>query len=89
MKVTYTAHAGRDLLRLRDFIRQKNPQAANKSSRQLQKNIQSLVNQPQMGTAVEGLESFYELVAHDYIIRYRVLPDEIAILNIWHRKEDR
>ena len=89
MKVTYTERAGRDLIRLRDFVRQKNPQAAQIVSRQLIKNIQSLVDLPQMGTPVEELDDFRELVARDYIVRYRVLSDEIVILNIWHGKEDR
>lgn len=89
MKVTYTAHAGRDFARLRDFIRKKNPQAAQKASRQLKNNIQALIDQPQMGAPVEELEGFHELVARDYIVRYRVLLDEIVILNIWHGKEDR
>ena len=89
MKVTYTARAGRDFARLRDFLRKKNPQAAQKASRQLKKNIQVLIDQPQMGTPVEELENFRELVARDYVVRYRVLSDEIAVLNIWHGKEDR
>lgn len=89
MKVNYTARAGRDFARLRDFIRKKNPQAAQKASRQLKKNIQALIDQPQMGTPVEELENFRELVARDYIVRYRVLSDEIVILNIWHGKEYR
>lgn len=67
----------------------KNPQAAQKASRQLKKNVQSLVDQPNMGTPVEELEDFRELIARDYIVRYRVLSDEIVILNIWHGKEDR
>ncbi len=83
MKATYTARAGRD------FIRKKNPQAAQKASRQLKKSIQTLIDQPQMGMPVEEHEDFRELVARDYIVRYRVLPDEIVILNIWNGKEDR
>ena len=71
MRVTYTVRAGRDFARLRDFIGKKNPQAAQKVSRQLKKNIQALVAQPNMGTLVEELESFRELVARDYIVRYR------------------
>lgn len=42
-----------------------------------------------MGAPVEELEDFRELIARDYIVRYRVLPDEIVILNICHGKEDR
>lgn len=89
MKVTYTARAGWNFIRLREFIRKKNPQAAQKIGRQLKKNIQALVDQPNMGTEVEGLEGFRELVARNYVIRYRILPDEIVILNIWHGKEER
>jgi toxin ParE1/3/4 len=89
MRVTYTARAGRDFIQLRDFIRKKNPQAAQKASRQLKKNIDALVNQPQLGVPVEELDGFRELVARDYVVRYRVLSDEIVILNIWHGKEDR
>lgn len=89
MKIIYTGRAGRDLVRLRDFIRQKNPYAAQKASRQLKKNIKALVDHPQMGVPVEGLEEFRELIADNYIVRYRLLPNEIVILNVWHAKEDR
>ena len=89
MKITYTERAGRDFVRLREFIRQKNPQAAQKASRQLKANTQALVDHPKMGTSINELEAFRELVARDYVVRYRVLSDEIVILNIWHGKEDR
>jgi toxin ParE1/3/4 len=89
MKITYTERAGRNFVRLREFIRQKNPQAAQKASRQLKANIQALVGHPKMGTSINELEAFRELVARDYIVRYRVLSDEIVILNIWHGKEKR
>ncbi|MFT7388926.1 MAG: toxin ParE1/3/4 [Candidatus Endobugula sp.] len=89
MKITYTKRAGRDFVRLREFIRQKNSQAAQKASRQLKANIQALVSHPKMGASINELEAFRELVARDYIVRYRVLSDEIVILNIWHGKEDR
>ncbi len=89
MKVTFTARAGRDFARLREFILKKSPQAAQKASMQLKTNIQTLVDHPNMGASVEELEGFRELIARDYVVRYRVLPDEIVILNIWHGKEYR
>ena len=89
MKLTFSVTAIRDLVRLREFIREKNPQAAQKSSSQLKKNIQALVDQPNMGLPIEDLEDFRELVARDYIVRYRLLPNEIVILKIWHGKEER
>lgn len=89
MKLTYTARAMKDLVRLREFIRKKNPQAAQRASRQLIKNIESLVDHPQMGTSLSELGDFRELVAHEYIVRYRLVLDEIVILNVWHEREDR
>jgi len=89
MKLTYTERAVRDLVRLRDFIRKKNPQAAQNASRQLQKNIKALIDHPKLGTALSDLGEFRELVAHDYIVRYRIVQDEIVILKVWHEREDR
>lgn len=89
MKLIFTATATRYFVRLREYIRKQNPQAAQKVSSLLKQNIQTLVEQPNMGTPVEGLEDFRELVARDYIVRYRLVPNEIVILKIWHGKEDR
>lgn len=89
MRLIYTARAGRDLVRLREFIRKNNPCAAEQASHKLQKSILSLVDQPSQGRCVEGLEGFRELVTRCYVVRYRVLPDELVILNIWHSKEAR
>ncbi len=89
MKLTYTIRAGQDLIRLREFIRKKNPRAAQKVSLQLKKNIENLIDQPQLGMPIEELEGFRELVARDYIVRYRISSDEIVILNIWHGMEYR
>jgi plasmid stabilization system protein ParE len=89
MKLTFTVTAVRDVVRLREFIRAKNPQAAQKESSQLKQNIQALVGQPKMGAPLDGLEDFRELVARDYIVRYRLMPNEIVILKIWHGKETR
>ncbi|TNC79764.1 MAG: type II toxin-antitoxin system RelE/ParE family toxin [Oleiphilus sp.] len=89
MKLTFTVTAIRDLLRLREFIENKNPQAAMKASALLKQNIQSLVQQPKLGIPIEGLDEYRELVAREYIVRYRVLKKEIVILKIWHGREDR
>ncbi len=90
MKIIYTERAGRDLVRLRDFIRKKNPQAAEKASRQLRENINSLLQHPNLGTVLSGkLEHIRELVAPVYIVRYRIVEEGIVILKVWHEKEIR
>lgn len=88
MKLTFTNRAGRDLARLREFLNQKNPQAARRASQQLSENIRSLLKHPKLGTALTVPGDYRELVARDYIVRYRLVENEIVILNVWHGRED-
>jgi toxin ParE1/3/4 len=89
MKLLFTHSAQRDLMRLRDFIAENNPQAASQVSRRLVASVRRLTDQPEMGIEVEGLPVTQDLITGDYIVRYAVLEDEIYILRIWHGKEDR
>ena len=89
MKLVLTSRAQGDLNRLRDFIDKKNKPAAKKSSQQLIENIKSLLAQPLMGAELAGLPGFRELVARSYIVRYRIVEEEVVILKVWHVKEDR
>ena len=89
MKLLFTHSAQKDLMHLRDFIAEKNPQAARQISRRLVTSIRRLIDQPEMGIDVKGLPGTQDLVSGDYIVRYAVLEDDIYILRIWHGKEDR
>ena len=76
-------------MRLRDFIAEKNPQAARQVSHRLVSSIRRLADQPEMGIDVPGLSGVRDLVTGDYILRYTALGDDTYILRIWHGKEDR
>ncbi|MEJ1336845.1 MAG: type II toxin-antitoxin system RelE/ParE family toxin [Candidatus Sedimenticola sp. (ex Thyasira tokunagai)] len=89
MKLRFTHSAQRDLVRLRDFIANKNPQAAKRISQRLKQSILRLTDQPEIGVNVEELPGVQDLVSGDYLVRYAVLENEIYILRIWHGKEDR
>ena len=89
MKVLFTHSAQRDLMRLRDFIAEENPQAAGQISGRLVTSTMRLSDQPSMGVDVESLRGIQDLIAGDYIVRYAVLEEEIYILRIWHGREDR
>jgi toxin ParE1/3/4 len=89
MILQFTHSAQRDLCRLRDFIAEKNPQAAERISLRLRKSIQRLVDLPDVGVNVAELPGVQDLISGDYIVRYTVLEDTIYILRIWHGKEDR
>ena len=89
MKLLFTHSAQRDLVRLRDFIAETNPEAARLISRRLVTSINRLLDQPEMGIDVEELTGTQDLITGDYIVRYAVLDDEIYILRIWHGTEYR
>jgi addiction module RelE/StbE family toxin len=89
MNLQFTHHAQRDLLRLRQFIAEKNPSAARRISQRLRQSIQRLTEQPEMGVNVGDLPGVQELISGDYVVRYTVLDSDIIILRIWHEKEDR
>lgn len=89
MKLLFTHSSQRDLVRLRDFIAENNPQAARQISRRLVTSINRLANQPEMGNDVEELPGTQDLITGDYVVRYVVLEENLYILRIWHGKEDR
>ncbi len=89
MKLQFTHSAQRDLIRLREFIASKNPQAAKRVSQRLKQSILRLTDQPEIGINVEELPGVQDLIGGDYLVRYAVLENEIYILRIWHGKGDR
>jgi len=92
MKLTYTAEAIDDLIRLRAFIEEKNPQAAQRVAQTLQKKIQQLKTFPLIGVGVEESpdpEVIRDLITGNYIVRYLVHSNKVNILRIWHHKEKR
>ena len=89
MKLLFTQSSQRDLVRLRNFIAEKNPQAARLIGQRLVTSINRLLDQPEMGIDVDELPGTQDLITGDYIVRYAVLEDDIYILRIWHGKEYR
>lgn len=89
MILQFTHSAQRDLSRLRDFIAEKSPQAAERVSLRLRESIRRLVDQPNVGVNVAELPGVQDLISGDYIVRYTVLDEAIYILRIWHGKEAR
>ena len=92
MKVSYSREAIGDLIRLREFIAIKNPQAAQKIARSIKKGISQLKTFPYLGVEVElapNPEIIRDLIIGNYIARYLVHSKQIYILRIWHHKEER
>ena len=92
MKVSYSSEAIGDLIRLREFISIKNPQAAQKIARSIQKGIAQLKTFPYLGVEVElapNPEMIRDLIIGNYIARYLIHTKQIYILRVWHHKEER
>jgi len=91
MRLEYTDKAVGDLVRLRQFIEEHDPLAANRMAARLVEGIALLRNQPQLGHPVifaPEPESIRDLVLRDHIVRYAITRNRILILRIWHHRED-
>lgn len=89
MRITYTPEAVHDLKRLREFIAEHNPRAANRIAKNIQAGISKLKVFPQMGLSVSKApdpEMIRDLYVGDYTVRY-LLNRKIYILRVWHGKE--
>jgi len=92
MILKYTKEALRDLIRLKAFIEDKNPEAAQGISSELVSGIENLTEFPQIGTKVEEApdpEMMRDVYILDYRVRYLILEHAIYVLRIWHQKENR
>jgi plasmid stabilization system protein ParE len=84
--------AEQDLLRLVDFLVDKNPAAAARAGSAIERGILSLSKFPERGHLVESA-AFRELVIRfghrAYIVQYRVEPDVVRVGRVFHSLEHR
>jgi plasmid stabilization system protein ParE len=88
-RLLFTSSATRDLRRLRDFIAEHDPAAAQRAGKRLGRTIRLLRDQPALGKVVEDLPDVRELVAGDHVVRYRLSEGRVVILRVWHGRERR
>ena len=92
MKLSYSREAISDLIRLREFIASKNPDAAQKIAKSIRKGIAQLKTFPYLGVEVElapDPEMIRDLIIGNYIARYLIHQKQVYILRVWHHKEER
>ena len=92
MKLSYSKESIRDLQRLRNFIREKTPDAARRIAKSIRKGIGQLRSFPYLGVEVSRAphpQNIRDLIIGNYIARYLVHNNQIIILRIWHHKENR
>ena len=95
MKLAFSREARDDFVRLRAFIAQHNPAAAQRIARALIQGIERLVRHPRLGKRV-GIapdqiapEEIRDWLVGDYVVRYLIANDQIIVLRLWHGKEQR
>ncbi|MBN4078695.1 type II toxin-antitoxin system RelE/ParE family toxin [Gammaproteobacteria bacterium AH-315-C21] len=92
MKLSYAREAISDLIRLREFIATKNPEAAQKIATSIRQEITQLKSFPYLGVEVELAPDpvmIRDLIIGNYIARYLIHQKHAYILRIWHHKEER
>ncbi|MBE0494077.1 MAG: type II toxin-antitoxin system RelE/ParE family toxin [Thiomicrospira sp.] len=90
MKVRYTKQALNDLARLRQFIAEHNPRAAQAIASQLLHAVERLKPFPLLGIKVASSpnpQTMRDMFVKNYTLRYLIGSSEIIILRIWHDKE--
>ena len=94
MKLIVSKEAAADLTRLRDFLMDRNPSAAQRAVAAIANAVRSLDLFPQRGRQ-SGAADMRELVVpfgrSAYIVWYAILTeaDEIVILQLWGRDRER
>ena len=90
MKLVYSKEAVSDLTRLREFIAQHETESAERISATLLEAIKNLEAFPRLGHRVSHAPAsmpVLDFIAGRYVVRYLLLTERIAILRIWHHKE--
>lgn len=91
-RVKFAPSALRDLKRLREFLRPKNPAAAKRAAVAITKAVQVLGQYPRVGRPVDDMEPEYRELPIDfgdsgYVALYRYEGDLVTVLVLRHQKE--
>jgi len=90
-EIVWLPDAVTDLHRLREFIRQENPQAAQRAANRIKEATQILKLNPEAGRPVEEAMPFRDLIipfgGGNYVLRYRKDGQRLIIVRIRHSRE--
>ncbi len=91
-QIVFSQAAIRDLERLRNFLRPKNPSAAERAVKAIIHGINALGVLPFAGRLIDGLPHDFRDWLIDfgdsgYVVRYRIDGDMIVVLAVRHQKE--
>lgn len=91
-EIVWLPGAASDVARLRDFIQEKNPGAAQHAASRIKEAAQLLAENPEAGKPVEDALPFRDLFipfgSGNYILRYREEGSRVVIVRVRHSKEE-
>lgn len=92
MNVVWLKSAVADLTRLKQFIMEHNPKAAEHAARKIKNAVFRLSAHPQLGKPIDDLPQFRDLGipfgAGGYVLRYRSHHQTIYVVHIRHYREN-
>ena len=91
MRVKWTSKALSDLVRLYEFLAEKNKQAAAHTVQSLSAAPDRLLEQARIGEKLDEFDprEVRRIVVGRYEMRYEIQEAIIIVLRIWHTREDR
>lgn len=91
MKTKWTDEALQDLERVYEFRAMVNKQSAKRLAQSLKDASKDLMNNPHIGGRLEeyGPREVRRLIVGSYEMRYEIQGEMIAIVRLWHTREDR
>jgi toxin ParE1/3/4 len=92
VRLIYSVEAVQDLVRLREFIAEKNPTAAARIATELVARIDHLCLFPEIGRNVELAPTanvIRDFTFGNYLVRYAHHASAITVLRVWHHYENR
>jgi plasmid stabilization system protein ParE len=91
VKISWTAAATQDLVRLHDFLASVAPEAAARVVQQLAHAPLRLRDFPRLGERLDAYapREIRRIIVGNYELRYEVAGGEIFILRLWHSRENR
>jgi plasmid stabilization system protein ParE len=93
LKLEWSTAAITDLDRFATFVHDRYQRLAPIIARELVRKSASLIEHPRLGRAVAGRQEYREIVMRvlgaDYVFQYRLEPDRIVMLRVFHGRERR
>jgi plasmid stabilization system protein ParE len=91
MNLRFAPEAIEDLVRLREFVEEKNPTAARRIAKDLLPGMEKLKIFPEIGLKVERAfepQRIRDLYIDNFTVRYLIGDGEIVVLRLWHEKDN-